>query len=89
MSKTENPNIRGKRERMAELAGMLKEAKGGNNSKLEKILAKFGIQEGLRSAVVKGYLLQLIKAGLVIMTIGKSRWKYNPEAEWELFSINI
>jgi hypothetical protein len=85
----ENPNIKGKRTRMLELAGMLKEGKGGNKSKLEKIMAKFAVQEGLRSIVVKNYLNQMIVAGLVEVSEGKSRWKYNPDAEWELFTVQI
>jgi hypothetical protein len=74
---------------MLELVGMLKEGKNGNKGKLEKIMAKFAIQEGLRSVVVKGYMNQMIVAGLVKVTEGKSRWEYNPDAEWELFKVCI
>lgn len=85
----DNPNIKGKRNRMLELAGMLKESKADNKAKLEKIIAKFAIQEGLRSVVVKGYMNQLIVAGLVRVSEGKSRWSYNADAEWDLFMVRI
>lgn len=85
----DNQNIRGKRNRMLELAGMLKESRSGNKAKLERIMARFGIQEGLRSIVVKNYMNQMIVAGLVKVSEGKSRWKYNSEAEWELFKVQI
>jgi len=74
---------------MLELAGMLKEAKAGNKAKLERIMARFAVQEGLRSIVVKSYMNQLIVAGLVKISEGKSRWKYNPDAEWDLFKITL
>ena len=76
-------------ERYRELAGMLKEKSKGTLITLEKIVTRFSIQEGLRPSKAKIYLNQLIKVGIIVITSGKKRWKYNSDAEWELFRIQI
>ena len=77
------------RGRYLELAGMLKEKKSGYSDSLNKIMAKFCLQEGIKVRTGKMYLRLLIQSGLVIVTSGKRRWKYNSDAEWELFKVNI
>jgi len=77
------------RNRYIELAAMLKEAKGGTMAKLDKILSKFALQEGLKFTTAKAYLEAFKTSGLVVFTHGRKRWKYNPDAEWELFKVNI
>jgi len=76
-------------ERYRELAAMLKEKGKGNLATLEKIVSKFSIQEGLRPSRAKVYIDQLIKADLVMIVPGKKKWRYNSDAEWELFKVNI
>jgi len=77
------------RRKYMELAGMLKEKRKGNMSTLDKILAKFSLQEGLRGERAQACLDRLEKAGLVIVSKGGKRWKYNEDAEWELFKISV
>jgi hypothetical protein len=77
------------RERYMELAGILKETKNGTSKSLKKILHKFALQEGVKMINAKEYLDVLKGAGLVVFDKGKKNWKYVPEEEWELFSINI
>jgi len=77
------------RERYMELAGILKETKFGTSKSLKKILHKFALQEGVKMINVKEYLDVLKGAGLVVFDKGKKNWKYVPEEEWDLFSINI
>jgi len=85
----ENMNLRGRRKRMGELAAQLKEKNSGNLNSLEKILVKFSIEEGLRLNKAQEYLDAFQSIGLIKIEMGKRRWKYNSEAEWELFKINI
>jgi hypothetical protein len=77
------------RERYMELAGILKETKNGTSKSLKKILHKFALQEGVKMINAKEYLDVLKGAGLVVFDKGKKNWKYVPEEEWDLFSINI
>jgi len=72
-----------------ELAGMLKEKGEGTMKELNVILARFCIQEGRTMKKTKEYLSGLQGAGLVEIKDGKKKWKYHPENEWDLFSINI
>jgi len=72
-----------------ELAGMLKKTMRGSQKKLEKIVATMAIQEGLRESRVWEYLEVFKKRGLITFLQGHKKWKYHPEAEWELFKINI
>ena len=77
------------RKRYTELAGMLKEKGKGNMSTLNKLLGKFSIQEGIKFIRAKDYLELFERVGLIIITPGRKKWKYNIDAEWELFRINI
>ena len=85
----ENQNQRARRNRMVELAAMLKEKKKGSISTLNKILDKFSIQEGVRVITAQEYLSLFKSVGLVVVTAGSKKWKYDPDAEWELFKVNI
>jgi hypothetical protein len=88
MSLGYDPRI-GKQKRMLELAAMLKEKGSGNEKDLKKILARFSIQEGLRAVVVDEYLDKLQESGLVVVTPGMRKWRYNPEEEYENFTVPI
>lgn len=77
------------RERYMELAGILKESREGTTKTLKTILHKFALQEGVKMINAKEYLDVLKGAGLVVFDRGKKNWKYVPEEEWDLFSINI
>lgn len=72
-----------------ELAGMLKKAKNGTQVKLERIVSKMAMQEGLREARIWEYIELFRKARLLSFTQGHKKWKYHPESEWELFNINV
>jgi len=77
------------RKRYQEFAGMLKKAKSGTQDKLEKLVGKMAVQEGLKEDRVWEYVETFKKAGLLTFLQGHKKWKYHPEAEWELFKINI
>ena len=72
-----------------ELAGMLKKVKQGTQQKLEEVVGRMAIQEGLREVRVLEYIEAFRKAGLITFLHGHKRWKYHPEKEWELFNINV
>jgi len=77
------------RKRYIELAGMCKEKKRGTVEELHGIVTKFALQEGVRKDRAEEYLELLIGADLIVLTNGQKRWKYNSDAEWELFKVNI
>lgn len=77
------------KERYRELAGMLKEKGKGVYKTLAKVVSRFAIQEGIREVKAWEYVGLFQKAGLLIMTDGLRKWRYNEDAEWELFKINI
>jgi len=77
------------RKRYRELAGMLKEKKKGTITTLDKILGRFSMQEGIKFTRAKEYLDLFERVGLIKLTSGRKRWEYNPDAEWELFRVNI
>jgi phage antirepressor YoqD-like protein len=76
-------------ERAIELAAMFKEAKEGTDSLMKRIVAKFALQEGIRLTNAKTYLNLLIDSQLLYVTKGHKRWKYQEEAEWDLFKVKI
>jgi len=75
--------------RYRELAAMLKKKKSGTLATLDRIKARFALQEGLRFSRVTEYMEILQSAGLIVFTSGHKRWKYYPDAEWELFNVSI
>jgi len=77
------------RRRYLELAGMLKKAKSGGQKKLEKIVGKMAMQEGIKEARVWEYVELFKKAGLLTFLQGHKKWKYHPENEWELFKVSV
>jgi hypothetical protein len=81
--------VNNQRERYMELAGMYKERKKGRVQSLQRILAKFALQEGISSFKAAKYLDLLKSAELIIVSKGGKVWSYNEEAEWELFKVNI
>jgi len=78
-----------RRESTMELAGMLKEVGKGSLKKLNQTLAKFCLQEGRSIRKARDYLNLMVESGLITYSKGKRTWSYNPDAEWELFQINI
>lgn len=76
-------------ERAMELAAMFKEAKEGTEQLMKQIVAKFSLQEGIRLTNAKTYLTLLIDSQLVYVTKGHKKWKYQVEAEWDLFKVKI
>ena len=85
----ENQNQRARKERMMELAGILKEKGKGSMTTLSKLLDKFAIQEGVRIVTAQEYLSLFKSVGLIKIAAGSKKWEYNEDAEWELFQINI
>ena len=77
------------RERYMELAAIFKEKKRGSIKAMKRLLAKFALQEGVNKYKANAAFSLLTDAGLIIFTSGHKSWKYNPDAEWELFQINI
>jgi len=77
------------RKRYRELAAMLKEKMKGNMVTLDKILGKFSMQEGIKFTRAKEYLNLFEMVGLVKITTGRKKWKYNSDAEWELFRVLV
>ena len=80
---------RGRRKRMVELAGMIKEANKGTMIELHQILARFATKAGLRIDTASGYLELLIEAGFIVITHGEETWVYNGEREQEIFGVSI
>jgi len=77
------------RKRFIELAAMFKEKIKGTEIEAEEIIHRFVLQEGVRLRIVREYIEALEGAGLLIFSKGHKRWHYNPDAEWDLFKINI
>lgn len=77
------------RDRLLELAGMLKERKKGTWKDLKKIMARFALQEGVHRNTAYRYLQDLKSAGLVVVFKGAKNWVYNPEEEWDLFEVPV
>jgi len=77
------------RNKLLELAAMLKEKKEGAMKDLVKIKAKFSLQEGIVPEKVNRYIEQLKQAGLLMFYSGGRRWKYCPEEEWDGFTVII
>jgi len=76
-------------EKCIELAAMFKEIGKGNWKLRNKILAKFRLQEGATKPKAIGYFNDLVDAGIIVISKGKKRWRYNKDAEWDEFSIDI
>ena len=89
MSDRTDGQQRMRRERIKELAGILKEKGEGTSKVLEKVLRMFSLQEGVRLITAQEYLQLFKDVGLISIFAGSKRWKYNPKAEWELFTIDI
>ena len=77
------------RKRYMELAGMLKEKGSGHLKTLKRIVARFALQEGISGVKAKKYLLLLEESDLVVLSGGRKMWRYNSDAEWELFKVTI
>ena len=77
------------RKRYMEMAAMLKEIGHGSIDQLDKVKHKFALQEGVRMDRATEYLDTLEGAGLIVFAQGDKTWKYNEDAEWELFKVNI
>jgi len=77
------------RKRYMELAALLKEIGHGSMDQLEKVKYKFVLQEGVRLDRANEYIDALEGVGLIVFAQGNKNWKYNEDAEWELFKINI
>jgi len=75
------------KKKLNELAAMIKEKKRGSLPVLDKIKAKFCLQEGVNPKTASVYLDTLVGAGLVTLYSGTKMWKYNPDQEWDLFSV--
>jgi len=73
--------------KLNELAAMFKERKKGNMRLLEKIKARFCIQEGVNPRTASSYIKVLEAAGLLTIFDGDKNWKYNPSEEWDLLTI--
>jgi len=84
-----NRNLIGRKKRMMELAGRLKEAKEGTMGELDKIINRFASHVGIRETVAQSYLNMLIKSELIIIQHGEETWRYNCEPEREMFGVNI
>jgi hypothetical protein len=84
-----NPRQVERKRKTIELAAMLKEKRYGTLKNLSKILHKYCVQEGVKMATIKEYLESFQVVGLVTITNGNKRWKYHPEAEWDLFRVTI
>lgn len=78
-----------RKERMLELAGILKEKGKGTNKQLKKLIRLFSMQEGVRLITAQEYLQMFKDVDLVKVFVGSKRWKYNKAAEWELFNVQI
>lgn len=81
--------VRNQRERYLELAAMYKEKFKGTKQSLDKILAKFAVQEGLGRYKARAALKLLIECGLIKVSKGNKSWKYDAKEEWELFYVEI
>ena len=77
------------KKKMNELAAMLKEQKGGLMVTLNKVKARFCLQEGVNPDTADGYLDILETSGLVSITSGGKKWQYNPDQEWDLFQVPV
>lgn len=76
-------------ERVVELAAMFKEKSQGDWHSMKKILAKFSIQEGVQMRTAYTYLENLKSSCLITVFRGRKGWKYNPDEEWDLFTVPI
>ena len=81
--------VENQRQRYMELAGMLKEKGSGHIKTYSRIVSKFALQEGIKQANAKRCGKLLEDAGLISFTKGRKMWRYNPDAEWELFNVQI
>jgi hypothetical protein len=75
--------------RYKELAGMLKEKGEGTYNEFHQIISKFAVQEGLKRVTAQEYAETLVDFDLILMKEGSGEWRYNEEAEWDMFKINI
>lgn len=78
-----------RKERQMELAAIFKEEQEGDINSLNKIIHRFSMQEGVKPETAKEYIHSFKIIGLIVFAKGKKKWKYNPDAEWELFRIDI
>jgi predicted solute-binding protein len=81
--------MKGRKKRLAELAGMLKEKNKGTKEELQEVIAKFAIKVGIKEEIANEYLDLFVKSKLVIFQYGEETWKYNPEIEVEIFGITL
>ena len=85
----QNPRNKERKEQTLELAGMLKEKRKGTLKQLHKLIHKFCLQEGIVYDTATEYLKSFKAVGLLTIRKGSKTWKYNVDAEWELFKIEI
>ena len=81
--------VKRRKERTLEFAALFKEAKHGSLGLMETITNRFMIQEGVSKRKAMEYLSSLKGAGLLKITNGHKSWRYDAEAEWELFRVEI
>ena len=81
--------MRSRRKRMCELAGMLKEKGKGTAEELQTLLTRFSIKVGITEEKAREYLEQFEKCNLILFKYGAETWMYNPEIEHEIFGIII
>ena len=77
------------KKRLNELAGMFKESRSGSIHSLERIRARFCLQEGVQVKTAQRYIRTLVSAGLLVLYSGGKGWRYNRDAEWELFQVPV
>jgi len=77
-------NLKGRKKRIIELAHRLKEKGEGTEEDLERILAEFTFDYGVKEETTWSYYELLTTIGLIIVEYGRNTWKYNIEKEKEL-----
>lgn len=82
-------SVRRRTDRSLELSAMLKEKGHGSLGLLQNVLARFCLQEGVSKRKGNEYLTLLKTAGLIVTVNGHKSWRYEPEAEWDLFKVRI
>jgi hypothetical protein len=87
MSEEINQNNLFMRKKLTELAAMFKEKRQGNMKLFKKIKARFCLQEGVNPRTADSYCKILESSGLLTISSGEKRWKYNTKEEWDLFSV--
>jgi len=77
-------NLKGRKKRIIELAYRLKEKGEGLEDDLERIIAEFTFDYGVKEETTWSYYDLLTTIGLITVEYGRNAWKYNVGKEKEL-----